>query len=71
MNKQLGIAVTALGLFALTGTAQAVHKAVDPGPIQHPDDLKSVAAATLAKHLPTIKAVQAAAARVLAGKEVK
>ena len=37
----------------------------------HPDDLKSVAAATLAKHLPTIKAVQAAAARVLAGKEVK
>ncbi|CAD5379463.1 Glycoprotein gp2 [Pseudomonas sp. OF001] len=32
MNKQLGIAVTALGLFALTGTAQAVLKAVDPGP---------------------------------------
>lgn len=32
MNKQLGMAVTALGLFALTGTAQAVLKAVDPGP---------------------------------------
>ncbi|MNZ40778.1 hypothetical protein D3C78_583100 [compost metagenome] len=32
MNKQLGIAVTALGLFALTGTAQAVLTAVDPGP---------------------------------------
>ncbi len=32
MNKQLGIAVAALGLFALTGTAQAVLKAVDPGP---------------------------------------
>ena len=32
----------------------------------HPDDLKAASAATLAKHLPTIKAVQAAAARVLA-----
>lgn len=37
----------------------------------HPDDLKSVAAATLAKHLPTIKSVQAAAAPVLAGKDRK
>lgn len=32
MNKQLGMAVTALGLFALTGTAQAVLNAMDPGP---------------------------------------
>lgn len=37
----------------------------------HPDDLKAVAAATLAKHLPTIKAVQDAAAPVLAGKDRK
>jgi len=37
----------------------------------HPDEIASVAAATLAKHLPTIKAVQAAAAPVLAGKEAK
>ena len=37
----------------------------------HPDDIRAVSAATLAKHLPTIKAIQAAAAPVLAGKEVK
>jgi len=37
----------------------------------HHDDIRAVSAATLAKHLPTIKAVQAAAAPVLAGKEVK
>lgn len=37
----------------------------------HPDDIAAVKAATLAKHLPTIKAVQDAAAPVLAGKEVK
>lgn len=38
---------------------------------RHPDDLKAVSAATLAKHLPTIKAVQDAAAPVLAGKDRK
>jgi len=37
----------------------------------HPDDIAAVKAATLAKHLPTIKAVQAAAAPVLAGKDRK
>lgn len=37
----------------------------------HPDDIAAVKAATLAKHLPTIKAVQAAAAPVLAGKDTK
>ena len=37
----------------------------------HPDDLKAVSAAAFSKHLPTIKAVQAAAAPVLAGKDTK
>jgi len=37
----------------------------------HPDDIRAVSAATLAKHLPTIKAVQDAAAPVLAGKDRK
>lgn len=37
----------------------------------HPADLAEVKAAVFAKHQPTIAAIQAAAAPVLAGKEVK